>query len=127
MAGRTHIDLITDINGVIPELSSYVFTSVSGTATLTGYFVDNTGVQIALMETFSITAGTTLTTLYNAAHSLTSTTPLPATLLGFEGALTGAALWYGKSGNADGTFSEAPKSGYPQIQIGTLVQIGRVG
>lgn len=127
MAGRTHVDLITDINGVIPELSSYVFTAVSGTATLTGYFVDNTGAQVALMETFSITSGTTLTTLYNAAHSLTSTTPLPASLLGFEGALSGSALWYGKSGNADGTSGELPKSGYPQIATSTLVLIGRIG
>jgi len=127
MAGRTHVDLITDINGVIPELSSYVFTSVSGTATLTGYFVDASGAQVALMETFSVTSGTTLTTLYNAAHSLAPTTPLPTTLLGFEGALSGSAVWYGKSGNADGMFGEAPKSGYPQIQVGTLIQIGRVG
>lgn len=127
MAGRTHVDIIADISAVIPELSSYVFTAVTGTATLTGCFLDNTGAQVGVMQTYTITTATTLTTLYNAANSLTATTPLPATLIGFEGALSGSALWYGKSGAADGTSGEAPKSGYPQIQPGTIIQIGRVG
>lgn len=125
--GHQIIDSLADINGVIPPLFAWTFTATTGTATLTGYFLDVTGVQVGSMVTYPITSATTFTALYNSANSITSGTPLPSNLVGFEGALTGNALWYGKSGLINGTYGEAPKSGYPQIQTATLVLIGRVG
>jgi hypothetical protein len=111
-----------------PALSTYALTSVSGTATLAGYFVDSTGTQASALQTFSITTATTVTALYNTANSITSGTPLPSNFVGFRGSLAGAALWFGNGGTSTGTITAgySPTTNYPEIATATYLTLGRV-
>lgn len=109
-----------------PSLSTYAFTSVSGTATLTGYFIDSTGAQVTALQTYSITSATDLTNLYDAANSITSATPLPSSFVGFKAALAGAALYVGNGATTTGTLTYSPSAGYPQVAIATYLTFGKV-
>lgn len=115
-----------------PPLSVYVFAAVSGTATLTGYFVDDSGFQVTPLITMAITTAKTLSDLYDTAASLSLGTILANSwggLEGFRGALAGSALYEGQGGNPDGTIKAGmtPAAGYPQRAISSNVALGRVG
>lgn len=109
-----------------PALSTYAFASVSGTATMSGYFVDSTGAQATALQSYSITSATSLTALYNTANSITSGTPLPSNFVGFRGSLSGSAVYLGNGATPTGTLTYSPGAGYPQIATQNYFTIGRV-
>jgi hypothetical protein len=109
-----------------PPLYAYAFKRASGSdATLTGYFVDDAGVQLTALQTFTIGAtATNFITLYGAA--------LPDGAVGFLGALATSAIYVGLGSLAAGTvpsaspFDARPGSGYPQVPVASNVGFGRV-
>ena len=105
-------------------LYTYTFVAVSGTSTLTGYFVDTTGAQQSAQQSFSVTTGTNFTNLYDTANSITANTPLPSTFAGFKGALSGNALYEGNGSTNTGTLTYTPTGGF-QIAVTPTLTIGR--
>jgi hypothetical protein len=114
---------LVDVSAWSPALSLYVLESVTGPATLTGFYIDITGAQVGAAVSYSVTtSATTLTALAGGA--------LPAsnngTVVGFIGTLS-ANCYVGFSGNTDGTFGQTPSSGYPIVlQASDIVTFGRV-
>jgi len=109
-----------------PQLYTYAFTAVNGTATLTGYFVDATGTQVTDIQTYSITTATDFTNLYDTANSITAGTPLPTTFYEFKGSLSGSALYLGNGATSTGALTYSPRAGYPQVSISNVVTFGKV-
>ena len=110
-----------DIAGNMPDLSSYNFASVSGTATLTGFYVSVLGQQITEVVSYAITTNTSFKNLAVAAGY----TDLPTDAnnqkcAGFIGVLSGSNLYWGLSYQVGGSIIFSPQAGYPQKEIGQV-------
>ena len=111
---------VVDVAANTPYLYQYVFTAVTGTVTLTGYYVDFSGTQIGAAVSYSITTATTLT-------SLAAGGALPSGATGFIGTLS-ASVYEGLGGLPSGSIAagQSPASGYPVVPAGTNIIFGRV-
>ncbi len=114
------MDALVYISGVVPDLAAYAFTAVSGSATLTGYYVDRNGIQVGAAVSYTITTATTLT-------SLASGGVLPVGAEGFTGILAGTDLYRGFGGLSSGSIQAGmtPAAGYPLVVTGP-VSFGRI-
>jgi hypothetical protein len=113
-------DEIVDINGKPGPMSCYAFTSVSGTSTLTGFFIDSFGRQVGNRITpYAITTAVSFITACGGT--------IPPSAHGFEGTIS-AALYYNKSVlSTNNSIVQNPASGDPQFAATNLFQLGRVG
>lgn len=105
-----------------PIVSRYVFLAVGTTGTLTGVFVDSYGRQVGAVASLAVDSSTAKT-FQNVAGGI------PSGAVGFVGALTGGALYFGFGAADDGTIGagQTPAAGYPQLDPATYVLLGRVG
>ena len=116
----------------VPSLFTYVLAPVTGTpGILTGFFVGLAGTQQTALQTFTISAPVTLTTLYNAAAALPAGQTLSSSqggILGFIGTLSGGQVLFSLGGNQDGTIigGQSPTAGYPVLPAGVAFPLGRL-
>ena len=127
---------LLDVQGVCPQLYNYAFFSSTGTATITGFFVGELGVQVGL-PSYSGTVTATPVTLI-AALGISA---LPPGAAGFVGQLSGQALSFslcvppapGNQPPVTGTIPTANHNDmvanptrYPQFPISSYFFLGRV-
>lgn len=120
---------ISDLGGGNPELKTLVLSAVSGTSTISGFFVDARGDQIGQLITLSITSETTL---FNAMTTQQKSDSGWNTgdAVGFIGKLTGSAMYFGTGGNPDTGSVNAGmslSSSYPKIEPTEYLTLGRCG
>ena len=119
-------DGIFDQGGLAPSLCQYVFTAVSAACTLTGFFVDPTGLQASAEQSYSISTVTTLTALYNAANSVAAGTALPQQFVGFIGNFS-QPVYVGLGGQGNAAALYNPATNYPIIPATTYnISLGHV-
>jgi hypothetical protein len=121
---------LSELGAVTPPLFVWVLAPVTGTVTLKGYFVDDSGYQVTSLITMTFTTAKTLTELYNTAASLTAGTVLAnptGGLTGFRGTLS-ADVYFSQGGNTDGTIKSGmtPAAGYPKLLATDDLGFGRV-
>lgn len=100
-------DDLIDTGATIPPLYVYALASVSGTATLTGYYVDMFGRQIGAAVSYAITTPTTFAGLLAGAFP---SNPNGRKAVGFVGALS-AAAWVGLGGRNPGNADDVAYNG----------------
>jgi hypothetical protein len=116
-------DETVDIGANIAPLYSYVFTAVTGSVTLKGFYLDKFGRQVGAAVSYTITTATSLLTLSSGTFPAGA---FGSPVVGFCGILS-AAVYVGMGGQPDGTVAvgQSPANGYPQIPAGTY-NLGRV-
>lgn len=125
-------DNLSDNIGTSPPLSNYVFVPTSGTATITGFFLNPRGSQEGPMVSYAFTVATTFANIYAQSSSAASTLPFEPYATGFVGTLSGASVYEGLGArhNANGTIAviagETPAAGYPIIAPTNALVFGRV-
>jgi len=120
---------ISDIGGGNPELKTLVLSSVSGTATISGFFVDARGDQLGQLITLNITSETTLSNAMTPQQESDSGWDT-GNAVGFIGRLSGSALYFGTGGNPDdGSVNSGMSlsSSYPRIETTEYFTLGRCG
>ena len=94
-------------------LPNYEFVSL-GTSTLTGYFINNMGLQVSPLVTAAITTTP-------VGFSTIAGGTIPATAVGFIGSLSGSNLAFARAGT-----TYTPTSSYPQIVAAAYITFGQV-
>jgi hypothetical protein len=126
--GKVVLARISDSGGGNPELKTLVLSAVSGTATMSGFFVDARGDQVGQSITLSITTATTLTNVLSSQQKIDSGWN-DGQAVGFIGKLSGSDIYIGTGGNPDdGSIRSgmSPGSTYPKAAIGEYFTLGRV-
>ncbi|BDI33343.1 hypothetical protein CCAX7_53940 [Capsulimonas corticalis] len=117
----THANYVVDLTSTPPPLIAYVFLALTGTATISGYFVNMHGRQEG--ASFTGTVGAAVKTFKDLSGAA-----VPTAATGFVGRITGANVSFGLGGNPDGTpGAYTPDATYPILSMGDYVALGRVG
>jgi hypothetical protein len=120
---------ISDLSGGNPELKTLVISAVSGTATISGFFVDARGDQLGQLVSLSITSETTLANALTPQQENDSGWST-GKAVGFVGRLSGSALYFGTGGNPDNgnvNGGMSLSSAYPRIEPSEYFTLGRCG
>lgn len=116
-----------DVGAQMTALDKYIWKSVTGSATLTGFFTDYGGNQLTPLASITIPEDDTATfedaTYVNdyALHDSGDAMAVPATACGFHGTLD-ADVWQGLSNDF---ITEEPQVGYPVVPAGDYNIYGR--
>jgi hypothetical protein len=125
-----YTDGLMDVISVATPLRGYVMATLSGSATLSGYFVNLSGLQEGAAVSYTITTTPqTFPQLYNGATVNVASAVLPSAIHGFVGRIQGSAIAYSLNGNRDGTYPTGagyvPDTKSPQMAISDQVTFGR--
>lgn len=119
---------ISDLSGGNPELKTLVLSAVSGTSTISGFFVDAQGDQLGQAITIAITTATTLENKLTSQQKIDSGWNTNKAV-GMIGRLSGSDMYIGTGGNAlDGSIRSgmSPTTTYPEIPVTEYFTLGRV-